>query len=288
MAAWMDASDLMLPANWSLDLDVAPEVVPGADPRRSTAIGDMDVHAGEPGGTVYLSWRYAPAWAHIDANEPRGTVHLSDAAICDPDRLFRSFLLSTMVFMLRRCNQYHVHAATAIDPAGQHWMLIGGTGTGKSTTTGLLASRGWQIGTDDAAFLSRSGTRTVARGIRRPIALRAGGAALLGAAGGVAAAARGKTEFDASDFSASWVTAVEPDYIVVTALGGDRTTLTPLSAPDLLKSLINNSPWLLFESQGTDEHLQLLTDLARQSRGFQANLAPDLFDAPGALADFLP
>ncbi len=76
--------------------------------------------------------------------------------------------------------------------------------------------------------------------------------------------------------------------MLFTELGAGGTVLEPLDPTAAMRALLQWSPWVMFESTAAQEHLDLLATLGRQARFFRARLAPDLFDAPGALEDFLP
>src|SRR5262249_4235790 len=175
-------------------------------------------------------------------------------------------------------------------PAGRGWLLTGITGSGKSTTTALLASRGWEVGTDDVAFLTEANGRATILGIQVPIALRPGGRELMAhhEGDGLALARRQKTGFYAEELGGRWRECVEPDILLFVELGNGGTRFTPLHPTEVMRVLVQSSPWVLFESTAAQEHLDLLARLARQAQCFRAELAPDLFAAPGALADFLP
>jgi hypothetical protein len=288
VSEWLTESQMPIPAGLRLRLLVTDEIPAPADPRTIYTQADVEIRAGEPLGWVQLGWRSAPAMARIEEHAPAATIYLSPAAIADPERLFRSFLLIAMIFLWRRDGRYHMHGGTAVDSKGRGWLLAGDSGTGKSTTIALLASRGWQVGTDDIAFLTGSDGRAAVLGFRSPIALRPGGYGLLNCEGGLALKRRGKTGFEPEDLGGSWLSSVEPDIVVFTKLGGERTSLTPLPANEAMKSLLQWSPWVMFEATAAQEHLDLLARLGRQAKCYQATLAPDLFTAPGALEDFLP
>jgi hypothetical protein len=288
VAAWLLESRMPLPEGLELRLEVVDQVPLLEDAREIFPQGEVAIRAGEPLGWVHLTWRRAPAVARIEASVPRARVYLSREAVADLDLLLRSFLLVTLIFIWKRDGRYHVHAGTAIDPRGRGWMLIGNSNSGKSTTTALLAARGWQVGTDDIAFLVDAGDRTGVLGFRSPIALRAGGCDLLGTEGGLPLTARRKTGFWPEELGSRWVQTVEPDIVVFTSVGGERTRLTPASPAEVLHALLRWSLWVMFEPTAAQEHLDLLSRLGRQARCYQATLAPDLFRAPGALEDFLP
>jgi hypothetical protein len=197
-------------------------------------------------------------------------------------------MLVTLIFLWKRDGRYHVHAGTALDSQGRGWMLIGDSNSGKSTTTALLASRGWRVSTDDIAFLEARGDRAVVRGFRSRIALRSGGFKLLGKAGGIPLEARGKTGFWPEELGSSWVQTIEPEIIVFTSVGGERTTMSPATPGAVMREMMQWSMWVLFEPTAAQEHLDLLARLGRQARCYHATLAPDLFDTPRALEEFLP
>ena len=288
VCAWLLESRMPLPEGLELRVDVVDEVPRFEDGREIFPQGEVEIRAGEPLGWVHLTWRRAPAVARIAAATPQAQVYLSREAAADPDLLLRSFLLVTLIFIWKRDGRYHVHAGTGIDPRGRGWMLIGNSNSGKSTTTALLASRGWRVGTDDIAFLVDAGDRTAVLGFRSPIALRSGGYDLLGKEGGLPLAARRKTGFWPEELGASWVQSIEPDILLFTSVGGDRTTLTPAAPAEVIHALLRWSLWVMFEPTAAQEHLDLLARLGRQAKCYHATLAPDLFRAPGALEDFLP
>lgn len=288
VVAWLAESRLPPPDGLEIDIAIVPYVESISDTREVFAVGNVDVRAGEPGGWVHLTWQHAPAWARIEAHRPSATVRLTPEALVDFDFLLRSFLLTTLIFICKRDGRYHVHAATAIDPTGRGWMLIGDSCSGKSTTTALLATRHWRISTDDIAFLQGTNGRAAVTGFRSPVALRPGGRALLQATGGIELPERGKVGYDVEMLGAEWVQTVEPETLVFTSVGGSRTTLTPMTAREALNELMVWSRWVMFEPTAAQEHLDLLAQLIHQARCYRAELAPDLFTAPGALMDFLP
>lgn len=288
LVEWLAGSEIPLPPGFSLDVSVTADVAAPPDDRERISVADVEIAAGAPQQWVHISWRRAPAWACVDAERPTAVAAVSTAALDDLDYLLRSFFLATMIFIWRRAGWHHMHAATMIDPQGRGWMLTGTSNTGKSTTTALLASRGWRVSTDDIAFLQQIGDRVSVTGFRDRIALRPGGHELVRASGGTRLERRGKLGFTTEDLGSEWVRTVIPDIVVLTAVGGERTALTPISASVAFRMLVGSSPWVMFEPVAAQEHLDLLGRLAREARCYQASLAPDLFHAPGALADFLP
>lgn len=288
VVAWILASRMTLPAGFRIRLTVVDSVAAWDDPREAFSQGDVDIRAGEPLGWVHLRWRAAPARARIEEHRPDAFVEVSREAVEQLDYFLRSFFLVTLIFLWKRAGHFHVHAGTAVDSCGRGWMLIGDSCSGKSTTTAFLAARGWQVSTDDIAFLTSRGDRAAVVGFRSRIALRPGGFDLVGQAGGLPLPTRGKTGFWPEELGATWVQSIEPQILVFTSVGGERTTLQPMSTPDVLAQLLQWSLWVMFEPTAAQEHLDLLAQLGRQARCYRATLAPDLFASAGALEDFLP
>jgi hypothetical protein len=285
---WLLDSRMGLPVHFRIDLQRVAAIDPWDDPREAYVQGDTEIRSGEPLDWAHFSWRPAGARARVEADRPEATIEVTGAALEQLDYLLRTFLLVVLIFLWKRAGRYHVHAGTAVDSKGRGWMLIGNSCSGKSTTTALLASRGWQVSTDDIAFLTARDDRAAVIGFRSRIALRPGGYALVNRAGGLPLASRGKTGFWPEELGATWVQTVEPEILVFTSVGGERTRFEPISPGEVLSELLQWSVWVMLEPTAAQQHLDLLSQLGRQARCYRATFAPDLFDAPGALEDFLP
>jgi hypothetical protein len=284
---WIADSRMVLPEGLKLSIDVVDILPAVEDPRTAYRQGLAEIRAGEPLGWVLVSWPGYAA-ARIDEQRPIARVLLTRDAAGDRERLFRGFLIIVLIFLWKRDGRYHVHAGIARDPEGRNWMLVGNSGSGKSTTMALLATRHWKIGTDDIAFLVNGGSAVIAHAFRDRIALRPGGLDLLGRAGGIELPRRNKTGFWPEELGAEWVPAVEPDIVLFTQGLGPQTRLEPAEPREILNSLIHGSLWVMFEATGATEHLELLSRIGRQARCYRAQLGPDLFNHPDALAGFLP
>lgn len=214
-------------------------------------------------------------------------VWLSPEAVDAAEAGERSFFLVVLIFLMRRLGWYHVHGASFIDPLGRGWLMAGDSNCGKSTTTALVASRGWKVGTDDIGFLAREGEHIVSRGMRTTIGLRPGGVALLGAKGGRYLQDRNKEAYWPEELGGGWAPIVTPEIIVFPRLG-ERTSVVRAPARTALSSMVMWSIWVLCEPQFAQEHLDVLGQVARQSRCFDLTLGPDLFDHPTLLEALIP
>ncbi len=192
----------------------------------------------------------------------------------------------TLIFVLRRLGWFHLHGAALIDPQGRGWLFVGDSNSGKSTTTALLATRGWQVGTDDMGFLAPSDNGIALMGALAQIALRDGGRDLLGARGGVAIMQRQKTGFWEQELGSTRAHVVVPQVIAFARIGA-RTGAVPSTPRIALSAMLNSSPWMLYEPAFAQEHLDVLSHLSRQSRCHDLTLGPDLFDRPDLLEELV-
>lgn len=287
LRTWLDGSRLEWPGRFRIDATVVDAIPDAADARESFPQPELLIQAGPPDGTVRIRWMPGLAEAVVHATEPSVVVRFTPAAVAELEHAERGFLLVMLLFVLRRLGWYHVHGAALVDPGGRGWMLVGNSKTGKSTTTALLASRGWGVGTDDIAFLRDEGTQVGVLGFHSTIALRTGGRDLLGAAGGVDLTRRGKTGYLPEDLGGRWAPIVVPQVILFPVVG-ERTTITPMAPRAVLTSLIKWSLWVMFEEVHAQEHLDLLARLAGQARCYEATVGPDLFRNPSLLTELLP
>jgi hypothetical protein len=237
---------------------------------------------------VFITWEGAPASAWIRSQSPDIELTLSTAACARLDECLRGFGMVALIFLLRRTGWHHVHAATAVDPAGRGWLLAGNTHAGKSTTAALLATLGWAVGCDDIAFLARQEEGVVVHSFRTPIALRPGGQELLARSGGRPFAPRGKTLFTPEELGGRWIGTIRPDLILFTTVGTDYTSARPMRGSEVLAELVRWSAWVALEPALAQSHLDLLNALARQARSLRVILGQDLFRDPSVLATIVP
>jgi hypothetical protein len=95
----------------------------------------------------------------VDGDLGTGRVEVTgpDAAWLQAPTVVRTLLPLGLMLQLARRGLFHIHAAVVVDPEGDGWMLVGGGGVGKSTTTWRLLERGWSYLCDDGGLLTRDG-----------------------------------------------------------------------------------------------------------------------------------
>jgi hypothetical protein len=173
---------------------------------------------------------------------------------------------------LRRFGVFDLHSAGVVVPDTEHGVLIvGPSGSGKSTLTLELAKSGWGYLSDDELLLSVAGEIVEARGFRSFFAI----AAAATAAGSL------KTCFEpASVFAAAPVSQTVPRFVLFTSVSGaPETHVSELSQAETMKRLLRACPWATYDTAVAGPHLQLLSQLARQARGFALKAGADLLAA---------
>ena len=290
--AWLTRSRLEPSAAVTLAIEVGDPSSIGADGRAAFWQPGVVVRAGPPQGGVRIAWEVAPAVADLPPGATTARVVLSAAAAARIEECLRTFLLTVLVLLLRRIGWHHIHAAMALDPRERGWLIAGNAAAGKSTTAALLASCGWGVGTDDVSFLAGHRGDVAAIAYRTPIALRPGGHGLVrrvAAAGGVLLPERRKVGYWPEELGGRWIARVEPEVIMFTSIGngGAVTQAEPLGQREALIELIRWSAWVILEPELAEEHLALLTALARQAKSYRVTLGRDLFARPARLAELV-
>ena len=80
-----------------------------------------------------------------------------------------------------------------------------------------------------------------------------------------------------SVFAAPAVSSVAPRFVFFASISGlQETRISPLSQAETMTRLIRACPWASYDTAVADAHLQLLSQLARQTHGFQLNAGTDL------------
>jgi len=285
LKAWLDEGRLDPPGPLALHVRVAHPPVDNEPGRAVFEQPGVLVRSGAPGRGVRIEWEAAPAVAELPPGETTAYVTLSAAAAARIHECLRTFLLTVLIFLLRRRGWHHIHAATAVDPRGRGWLIAGDAHAGKSTTAALLASCGWEVGTDDIAFLTGAAAHVTAVAFRQPIALRPGGHLLLRRRGTVRLPERRKVGYWPEDLGGRWISRAEPRVILFTSVA-ERTLVTraePLARREALTELIRWSAWVMLEPEFAQHHLELLASLARQAQSYRVTLGRDLFAHPARL-----
>lgn len=169
---------------------------------------------------------------------------------------------------LRRCGMFELHGAGVVTPETNAGVLIvGPSGSGKSTLTTQLARAGWSYLSDDELLLSLNGEGVEARGFRSFFAL-------------ADPASPSKNCFEpAGAFTSARVERVAPRFVFFTALtGAAETQVHELTQTETMSRLIRACPWATYDTATAGSNLKLLSQLARQTKGFELEAGKDLLE----------
>lgn len=286
LASWLEALRLTPPVPLRLHVTVVAAIPADDDTRTPFLQPLVDIRTGPPQGDVRIRWRGGDATARI--NGAIADVTITAAALADRERVIQTFFTAILVFLLRRADWHHVHAAIARDPKGRDWLFAGNAQAGKSTTAALLATHGWAVGSDDLTFLTRHANGVDAIAPHAPLALRPGGHALLNLAGGTRARGGRKTSYFPEELGGTWSDRVTPEILALPRVEGGLTRIEPIRGREALAELVRWSAWVMLEPDLAQPHLDLLASLARQCRCFRLALGPDLFGGRDLLLELVP
>lgn len=172
---------------------------------------------------------------------------------------------------LRRFGLFELHsAAVAIPETGSGVLLIGSSGSGKSTLTSQLARAGWGYLSDDEVLLSLGENEVEARGFRSFFALSNDGPS--------------KHCFEPGEvFNSHRMARAIPRYLLFTSVQhDDKTQLHELTQSETMSRLIRACPWATYDTLVAAPYLEILSKLARQTKGIDLKAGTDLLDASEA------
>lgn len=177
---------------------------------------------------------------------------------------------------LRRYGIFELHSAGVVHPDSEQGLLIvGPSGSGKSTLTLQLAMAGWPYLSDDELLLSLVDGEVEARGFRSFFALSGTNEVW-------------KTCFEPDNvFPAQRRRRAIPGLLFFTGLSGEQNTqLNKLTQAETMTRLIRACPWATYDTSVAGANLEVLSKLARQSRGFDLYAGRDLLE-PEYASDLL-
>jgi hypothetical protein len=215
----------------------------------------------------------------------------------DPDpaeRLnFREFfLLSPLLFLMHRFGYFELHAA-ACAHQDSGYLLLGQSGSGKTTAALSLIASGWNYLSDDAIVVSAEPEGGIlARPLRRSFSLKPD---CLDRNPGLALYAResvpktNKRRFDPRQiWPDQYSPATKPRFIIdCQVTKSEKTRITPISRAESLARLVGSTPWLMFDRPTAPAHLEMFRSLAATCFGFELKAGRDLLRDRKQLASLI-
>ena len=90
----------------------------------------------------------------VDPQSNRATGLVSPQAMEYPHILANTYTLFALLLLLRWRGRYHLHAAAAVSPQDELWLICGSQRSGKTTLTTALGIAGWRPISDDSLLVS--------------------------------------------------------------------------------------------------------------------------------------
>lgn len=201
------------------------------------------------------------------------------------------FLLGFFPLLLKQ-GFFDLHAA-GVAYHGRGYLLVGDSGSGKSTAALNLVSQGWRCLSDDALLLRECPAGVEALGFRKKLFIDQRSAARHP---GIEkyfektwSEEQSKRVVDVEKrYPGKLIERTFPEILIFTQLiDASESTLLPLDQTPALIRLLHQSASLAFNRQFAQAHLVLLNCLIKQSKSFELAAGRDLHENPGKLSSLL-
>jgi hypothetical protein len=228
--------------------------------------------------------------AVANLRQGRAVFSIVDA---DPANIFMaSHLLLTIVLveMLKRHGLYSMHAA-GFSKDGRAILISGTSGAGKSTLAVALLRGGLEYLSDDMVFLSRRSGQVQVLGFPEDVDVSDNTIGFFPELDFLlripnSGASRKKQLPPIETYGSELADSALPSAIVFPRISASETsTLRPIGADEALLELVSNV--LLTEARVSQQHLNILTEVARQTRCYRLETGRDFERIPSLLGELL-
>ena len=223
-------------------------------------------------------------------------IWLSEAASANHGTTLLHLFCYAIQAALRRCGFYEFHAAgLALPPRDAGALIVGHSGSGKSTISLRLALSGWRYLSDDTLLLKQSDGDVVAQGFRRAFLVADSALAacrserLQGALRGAVAPEPGKWLLEPERaFPAQFVASCLPRALFFPTLSYQaRSQVNELSPHAALTRLIEMCPWACADTPVARGYIETLARLAKQAASYTLQAGLDLLHEPELAAEII-
>jgi len=268
--------------------DVPPKI-PDSAPEPFTC---YDVSIYETEDSVYVRDGLAVFQIHPKAGTGFLNLHYS---FKDKVLLSKSnFFLIGLMYLIAPRGFYDLHAAGLINNSGVGYLLLGESGTGKSSLALSLVRQGWRFASDDALLLRVSADGVEAMAFRKHFYLDQ---TLIHHYPELAPyfEVLNKSESTKrfldleSVYPNRYCPSIFPKVLICTSIvPQDETRLMPIDQTAALISLMRQSASLFFKRQDAKVHLDLLNQLVYQTETYQLLAGKDLYEEPDKISLLIP
>lgn len=230
----------------------------------------------------YLILRGTAAGGDVDLTSCRAVLRVDPESGDNGEADMYGMLTIAAGVLLAGLGRALIHGAAVVPPGDGAWVLVGDSGSGKSTTCATLCRAGWSYLSDDQVILSAAERGLVAEGWVRPFHLD----------GGWDLGKRwGKREaLDAARLFPGLRRVTAPFAgLLLPKVATQLTTATgPADPAEALAELIRQSPWVLLDRGAAPVVLDLLAAAASRCRPPQRlTLGNDSYGSPERMSKVL-
>ena len=230
----------------------------------------------------YLILRGTAAGGDVDLTSCRAVLRVDPASGDNGEADLYGMLTIAAGVLLAGLGRALIHGAAVVPPGDGAWVLVGDSGSGKSTTCATLCRAGWSYLSDDQVILSTAERGLAAEGWVRPFHLDGGWE--LGKRWGKREAVDAARLFPGlRRVNAPFAGVLLPK--VATQLSTAASAADPAEA---LAELIRQSPWVLLDRGAAPVVLDLLAAAASRCRPPQRlTLGSDSYGSPDRMSRIL-
>ena len=230
----------------------------------------------------------------LQVSHGRGDAYLAPGFRHQPRTLQHRFWAFGLLTLLRRRACYGLHAAGVVTPTGLSLLLVGPSGSGKSSLALGLLRHGWRYLSDDAVLLRTQPQGIEALAFRKPFSIDAAAEAddvglPLGPEAPCASSGRPKRRVDVrAAYPGQYLPACIPHVLLFPRIvSSPHSVVRPLTRATALGLLLAQSGPELFDRAAMPHHLDVLRRLVRQATPYEVCAGRNLHRNPTPLLALL-
>jgi hypothetical protein len=226
---------------------------------------------------------------HVQPERGRASARLAPDFFARPPHAQHLFWMYGLLKLLRAQEVYWLHAAGAISRGGVGVLIIGPSGSGKSSLTINLIRQGWAYLSDDALLLRRQPEGIVALGWRRHVYVAAAAAtayadlSLGDEAVDLAGKRKRRVEIDAVHPGQREAHCLPRVLLFPHVVPHAASAFTPLDRATAMQHLLAQSGPPLFDRSTMTPHLEVLRQLVQQATPYALRAGLDVYHDPQRL-----